>query len=70
MEKKVANKLKVDIENAEKFFDRTGESLEDAFKCIDEDEYKRLDKAKEDGIKNVFLYIPNAYNDIYALFLN
>jgi hypothetical protein len=66
MDKDVINKLKIDIENAEKFFDRTGEDIKDAYLCENED----IEKTNEYGIKNVFIYIPEANNDVYALSLN
>ena len=66
MEKKVLNKLRVDIENAEKFFDRTGNDINEAYKWENPD----IDKVNENGVKNIILYIPGAENDVYVLSLN
>lgn len=70
MEKKVSDKRVTiirDIINAEKFFDRTGAGIKQAYKCIDQD----IDKLDElTGRVNTFLYIPKAENDMYPLFLN
>jgi hypothetical protein len=66
MNTKLINKLKLDIENAEKFFNRTGEDIKEAYIC----ENPEVEKVDESGLKNIFLYIPESYNDIYVLSLN
>lgn len=66
MGKDVLNKIRTDIENAERFFDRTGEDISEAYKFENPD----IDKVNKNGVQNVFLYIPDAYNDVYAMFLN
>lgn len=67
MEKKVLNiNIKKDVDNAEKFFNRTGEDI----KNIYEIENPEIDKVNENGVKNIFLFIPGADNDVYATFLN
>jgi hypothetical protein len=59
--------LKKDIDNATKFFDRTGEGIKEAYKCVDKD----IDSVNPDtGTQNIFLYIPNSDDDIYKLYLN
>lgn len=68
MEKqKLINALRFDIENAEKFFNRTGEGILQAYKCVDSD-IDKVDKVA--GTQNIFLYIPEADNDMYVLHLN
>ncbi len=67
MEQKVINALKEDIENAEKFFNATGEGIAEAYLCIDND----INKINPDnGTQNIFLYIPEALEDMYTLHLN
>lgn len=66
MEQKVIDALKLDIENATKFFNRTGEGIHEAYKCVDEN----IDKISESGIQNIFLFIPESDNDMYSLHLN
>jgi flagellar capping protein FliD len=67
MEKKVLNsKINNDIKSAEKFFNRTGEDIKDIYILENPD----IEKINENGIKNIFLYIPEANDDIYAIFLN
>ena len=64
--KEVIDSLKLDIENAKKFFDRTGNDIKEAYKCIDED----VDKVGPNGETNIFLYIPESGNDIYPVYLS
>ena len=66
MEKKVIDRLKLDIENAERFFERTGEGAKEAYKCME----PNIDKVNSYGIQNIFLYIPESDNDIYTMFFN
>ncbi|HWY33553.1 MAG TPA: hypothetical protein VNX68_02835 [Nitrosopumilaceae archaeon] len=66
MEKDVIIALKVDIENAEKFFDRTGNDIKEAYKCIDEN----VDKVGPDGKVSIFLYIPESGCDMYDVYLS
>lgn len=64
---KLTSALRLDIENAEKFFNRTGEGIKQAYKCIDID----IDKVDPvAGTQNAFLYIPEADDDMYVLHLN
>ncbi len=64
---KTINALKKDIDNAVKFFDRTGEGIKEAYKCID----SGIDELNPDsGTQNIFLYIPNSDDDLYTLYLN
>lgn len=67
MNKKEIQVSQIDIENATKFFDRTGNSVKDAYKSLDEN----IDKIDNiNGIQPVFLYIPGNSEDIYNVFLN
>lgn len=68
MEKKVTavNVLVNDIKKAEKFFDRTGEDI----KLIYEIENPEINEINKNGIQNIILYIPEAVNDVYEMFLN
>jgi|GEM_PF-4606005 len=66
MEKQVISKLKVDIKNAEKFFNRTGEAIKEAYQCVD----SNIDKVNENGAQNIFLYIPEADDDMYVIYSN
>lgn len=65
-QKELRDTLKLDIENAEKFFDRTGNSVKNAYKELDED----IDKTDDSGIQKIFLYIPGTNKDMYNVFLN
>lgn len=67
MEKKVLNiNIVKDINSAEKFFERTGEDIKDIYEM----ENPEIGKVNENGIQNIFLFIPGADNDVYATFLN
>ncbi len=66
MEQKVIDLLKLDIENAQKFFDRTGNGIKEAYKCVDDN----IDKVNSSGIQNIFLYIPESNDDMYTLCLS
>jgi hypothetical protein len=68
MEKKVTtvNVLVNDIKKAEKFFDRTGEDI----KLIYEIENPEINEINKNGVQNIILYIPEAKNDVYEMFLN
>ena len=67
MEKKKisVNDLKKDIINAEKYFDRSGNSAKEAYKLL-EDEITENDSITQ----TVYLYIPGTVRDIYDVFLN
>ncbi len=68
MDKKVTavNVLVNDIKKAEKFFDRTGEDI----KLIYEIENPEINEINKNGVQNIILYIPEAVNDVYEMFLN
>ena len=71
MEKQTIDTLKLDIEIAETFFEKTGQAMLDTYKCIDED----IDKVNEYGAQNIFLFIPapvsdEPQNDMYTMFMN
>lgn len=67
MEKKIVNSILIeDVKKAEKFFDRTGEDIKEIYVISNPE----IDNVNENGIKNTFLYIPGADNDVYATFLN
>jgi hypothetical protein len=67
MKQDLISALRLDIENAEKFFNRTGEGIKEAYKCID----KNIDTVDPvSGTQNVFLYIPESDDDMYVLHLN
>ena len=66
MEKKVMNALMMDAKNAERFFERTGKDVLGAYKTMDED----IDKVNENGMLNIFLYIPESESDIYTVSLS
>lgn len=67
MEKKVLNSsIRKDVNSAEKFFSRTGEDIKDIYEM----ENPEINKINENGVQNVFLYIPESDNDVYAMFLN
>lgn len=67
MEKKVLNiNIKKDVDNAEKFFNRTGEDIKDIYEI----ENPEINKINENGVQNIFLFIPGADNDVYEMFLN
>ena len=58
--------LKIDIENAEKFFIRKGKEVIEAYKVLDEN----IDKVNNFGVKKCFIYIPESHKDMFDLFLN
>ena len=57
----------LDIKNAEKFFNMTGEDIKEAYKCVYEN---AEDINSVSGTKNIFLYIPGAQDDMYVSYLN
>lgn len=66
-QKTVINKSIRDIQNASRFFERTGEGIKEAYKCVDRD----IDKINPNsGTQNIFLYVPEADDDMYVLHLN
>lgn len=66
MKQIVTTALKLDIENAERFFDGTGKGLQEAYQEFDKD----IDKPNEYGFQKVFLFIPEAPDDMYTINLN
>lgn len=57
---------RVDVENAEKFFNRSGKDVKDIYTDIDPD----IEKVNENGVQNIFLYIPGRLCDFHEVFLN
>lgn len=58
-------KLKKDIENAEKYFDRSGKAAKEAFDLLNEE------ITENDSVtQTVYLYIPGTIRDNYDIFLN
>jgi len=66
MKQIVTTALRLDIENAERFFDGTGKGLKEAYQEFDKD----VDKPNEYGVQKVFLFIPEAQDDMYTINLN
>lgn len=64
-EKLDITKLKKDIENAEKYFDRSGNDSKEAFKLLEE-EITENDTVTQ----TVYLYFPGTVQDNYDVFLN
>jgi hypothetical protein len=59
------NDLKKDIKNAEKYFERSGNSAKEAYKLLEEE------ITENDSVtQTVYLYIPGTVRDIYEVFLN
>lgn len=65
---KATIKTLLDIKNAERFFERTGEELRECYEYYCEEKIGQIDIVS--GTKEIFLYIPDAENDIYTLYLN
>ena len=66
--KKVKNNdsnILVDIRNAEKYFNRSGNDAKDAYKLL-EDEITEDDSITQ----TVYLYFPGTVRDVYEVFLN
>jgi len=59
------NILLKDVRNAEKYFDRSGETAKAAYKDLEE-ELKETKKVTE----TAYLYFPGTAKDIYDLYLN
>ena len=58
----------IDIKNSERFFERTGEELRECYEYYCEEKIGQVDIIS--GTQEIFLYIPDAENDIYTLYLN
>lgn len=67
MEKKKisVSDLKKDIINAEKYFNRSGDTAKEAYELLNE-EINEADSVSE----TIYLYIPGTVRDTYDVFLN
>ena len=65
---KATIKTLLDIKNAERFFERTGEELRECYEYYCEEKIGQVDTIS--GTQEIFLYIPESENDIYTLYLN
>lgn len=58
----------VDVKNAEKFFERTGNDIRECYEYYVDEEIGKPNIST--GAQEIFLYIPEADNDMYTIYLN